>query len=187
MPRKGPHNWSPEGRRRQLRAARRAGLKTWRKQVGIMAPGYNTRPDVLARSRQFGLENIERQRKEKIGLFAPGLHERPEVQAAQQRNGRRNGKAALLRGDGIHSPDMDHSNAGRLGAESLESLPQPDLFRHYGRHVHHHINDTRKHKDVFCIFCDKPKTLPRWFFEGLRAEFQGGSLVSGKGSTRLAA
>jgi hypothetical protein len=57
-------------------------------------------------------------------------------------------------------------------------LPEPDLYRSYGRHVRHHINDTRKYKDVFCIFCDAPHTLPGWFFERLKTEFQGGSLES---------
>ena len=169
MPREGPHNWSPEGRRRQLRSARKAGLKTLRNKVGIFAPGYVQSEEARERSRQQGIINAALQREEQTGLFEPGFHDRPEVRAAKRRSGR----AALLRGDGVHSPDSDHSTAGRLGAEQ-----QPDLYKAYGRHVRHHINDTRKYKDVFCIFCDAPHTLPGWFFERLKTEFQGGSLES---------
>jgi hypothetical protein len=217
MPRRGPHNVSPEGRRGLQRNGRRNGRKLLQDEKGLFAPGFLQSP----RMRKTRIRNNEKLQQDERGIYAPGFHQRPEMQDMRRRNGERlvqeqkgvhapgfhdrpeikkahrqngliQGNAAVKRGDGIHAPGAA-SLAGKRAYELGRGPFTKDnpnflewakrgghnqklLHIMYGAHIQHHVNNDRRIEGKPCVFCDNPKSLPRWFFEKLKAEFRGGPL-----------
>jgi hypothetical protein len=146
------HNVSPEGRRKMRRASR----TTLREQKGIHDPAYRASDEAHKAWQQGGLKSSE------LGV---GVHS-PAYIARRQAIG----QAAYESGTGIHAATDEQR---RVWASMSKSHP---LFFRYGVHLRWHINNIRMPGSAYCIFCDNPKSLPAWFFEKLKAEFQGGAL-----------
>jgi hypothetical protein len=154
---------------------------------GIYAPGFHQSSEFKEKTR----EHNERMAQEQKGIFAPDFYDRPEIKKAHRQNGIIQGNAAVERGDGIHAPGMASlggKTAYRLGL-GLHNTDNPDVVEGhrrggqnqkllhilYGAHIQHHVNKDHRHGKP-CVFCDRPKSLPKWFFAKLKQPFQGGAL-----------
>jgi hypothetical protein len=178
---------TPEGLAAIRRTSRRNGRRLVQEKRGIHTPGYSQSPEMQEIRRR----NAEQLAQDQKGIFAPGFYDRPEIKKAHHENGIVQGNAAVERGDGIHAPgvaslggkrsvesgkglfskDADYTEAHRRGGEN-QSL----LHVKYGMHIQWHIDRGHRIKGKPCVFCDNPKSLPKWFFEKLKAEFRGGPL-----------